>query len=441
MVASPDTSSVKRLGRLIEDQRRALALCGFHSFAAFEAALDAASGDHVAEARKRLQGAEAAWRELLAANEASFGSISRLAVGDPAPKLELLASTGQRISLQEILAKSPSGVLMDGTMSPPSRRMLMNCKHSTIYKWLSWQAPHSLGTKTMTIRLKVGCDFLHLINPSTPGLAGDAGSAYESWGFGKSALGVWAPEALRFYVDQRLADGSDGVPRPQALGQDLQRMGGNIFLDNQVVGALGIVDPEMESACTVQELTLKRFVRRPVLREADIFDPKCLGAWALHRNTLNDDLEAMWLFSSLSGGVGTEGLYNYAAANTYLDELAVLRRSQGLAAVSIQFPEVEEAGMAAASGVRGGAATVSLAVVKQALLQLLDGHGDCSPVVALLPTGYFFARSVFHWLALEPLQARIDKELWSRMEILEKENKEEVRKLRTEVERKKKSST
>ncbi|CAJ1405167.1 unnamed protein product [Effrenium voratum] len=340
--ASPDTSSVKRLGRLIEDQRRALALCGFHSFAAFEAALDAASGDHVAEARKRLQGAEAAWRELLAANEASFGSISRLAVGDPAPKLELLASTGQRISLQEILAKSPSGVLMDGTMSPPSRRMLMNCKHSTIYKWLSWQAPHSLGTKTMTIRLKVGCDFLHLINPSTPGLAGDAGSAYESWGFGKSALGVWAPEALRFYVDQRLADGSDGVPRPQ------------------VVGALGIVDPEMESACTVQELTLKRFVRRPVLREAeahrvtgDIFDPKCLGAWALHRNTLNDDLEAMWLFSSLSGGVGTEGLYNYAAANTYLDELAVLRRSQGLAAVSIQFPEVEEAGMAAASGVRG----------------------------------------------------------------------------------------
>jgi len=79
----------------------------------------------------------------------------------------------------------------------------------------------------------VGCDFLHLINPSTPGLAGDAGSAYESWGFGKSALGVWAPEALRFYVDQRLADGSDGVPRPQASGQDLQRMGGNIFLDNQ----------------------------------------------------------------------------------------------------------------------------------------------------------------------------------------------------------------
>ncbi|CAJ1330279.1 unnamed protein product [Effrenium voratum] len=110
--ASPDTSSVKRLGRLIEDQRRALALCGFHSFAAFEAALDAASGDHVAEARKRLQGAEAAWRELLAANEASFGSISRLAVGDPAPKLELPASTGQRISLQEILANSPSGVLM-----------------------------------------------------------------------------------------------------------------------------------------------------------------------------------------------------------------------------------------------------------------------------------------------------------------------------------------
>ena len=63
--------------------------------------------------------------------------------------------------------------------------------------------------------------------------------------------------------------------------------------------------------------------------------------------------------------------------------------------------------MAAASGLRGGAATVSLAVVKkaawprraseslEAIQQLLDVK--TSPVVALVPSGYLIARSVYHW--------------------------------------------
>ncbi|CAL1137134.1 unnamed protein product [Cladocopium goreaui] len=154
-----------------------------------------------------------------------------------------------------------------------------------------------------------------------------------------------------------------------------------------------------------------------------VFLPKCLGAWNLHRLTLTDDLEAMWFFSSLSGGVGTEGLYNYASANTYLDELARMRRSMALPAVSIQFPEVEEAGMAAAY-VRSGAATVSLAVVREALQQLLTQPS--SPVVALIPSGYLIPRSVYHWLALQPLEARRNKDLWKQMERIEKENKEDT---------------
>ena len=164
-----------------------------------------------------------------------------------------------------------------------------------------------------------------------------------------------------------------------------------------------------------------------------VFVPKCLGAWNMHKHTQRDDLEAMWFFSSLSGGIGSEGMHNYAAANCYLDELARLRRSQGLPGVSLQFPEVEEAGMAAAFGTRSSGATVSLAVVRRAVKQLMLGEGDPAAVVALLPVGYLIPRSVFHMTALEPLKARVDQDLWANLERLEGEKKDEVKSMRKEI--------
>ena len=164
-----------------------------------------------------------------------------------------------------------------------------------------------------------------------------------------------------------------------------------------------------------------------------VFVPKCLGAWNMHKHTQHDDLEAMWFFSSLSGGIGSEGMHNYAAANCYLDELARLRRSQGLPGVSLQFPEVEEAGMAAAFGTRSSGATVSLAVVRRAVKQLMLGEGDPAAIVALLPVGYLIPRSVFHMTALEPLKARVDQDLWANLERLEGEKKDEVKSMRKEI--------
>ena len=164
-----------------------------------------------------------------------------------------------------------------------------------------------------------------------------------------------------------------------------------------------------------------------------VFIPKCIGAWNMHKHTHQDDLEAMWFFSSLSGGVGSEGMHNYAAANAYLDELSRLRRSQGLPGVSLQFPEVEEAGMAAAFGARSSGATVSLAVVRRAIKQLMLGEGNPAAVVALLPVGYLIPRSVFHMTALEPLKARVDQDLWTNLERLEVEKKEEVKGMRKEI--------
>lgn len=74
---------------------------------------------------------------------------------------------------------------------------------------------------------EVGSPFLHVIDPASPGVPGDGGNAYLSWGFRKSFVGVWGPESLSFYSDKKLS----GAETHPALGQDVHRMGGDIFLD------------------------------------------------------------------------------------------------------------------------------------------------------------------------------------------------------------------
>mmetsp|Transcript_58756 Transcript_58756/g.108434 ORF Transcript_58756/g.108434 Transcript_58756/m.108434 type:complete len:187 (-) Transcript_58756:68-628(-) len=68
---------------------------------------------------------------------------------------------------------------------------------------------------------------MHVIDPAVPGSPGDAGAAYSAYGFRKSFRGVWSPESLRFYSDQKLS----GRELHPALGQDVHRMGGDLLLD------------------------------------------------------------------------------------------------------------------------------------------------------------------------------------------------------------------
>ncbi|MFF4981022.1 type I polyketide synthase [Streptomyces sp. NPDC001046] len=78
---------------------------------------------------------------------------------------------------------------------------------------------------------------------------------------------------------------------------------------------------------TVESLTADSLER--VLRA------KAGGALVLHELTKDRPLSAFVQFSALAGTLGTAGQANYAAANAFLDGLAVQRRASGLAATSL----------------------------------------------------------------------------------------------------------
>jgi acyl transferase domain-containing protein/acyl carrier protein len=75
---------------------------------------------------------------------------------------------------------------------------------------------------------------------------------------------------------------------------------------------------------------------------------KTEGAWALHQATLGIPLRHFILFSSMAGLAGTAGQAAYAAASSFLDGLAAVRRAEGLSALAIDWGPWAETGMAAA---------------------------------------------------------------------------------------------
>jgi acyl transferase domain-containing protein/acyl carrier protein len=79
-----------------------------------------------------------------------------------------------------------------------------------------------------------------------------------------------------------------------------------------------------------------------------VFSPKAIGGWYLHELTQQQNiaLDYFVMFSSMASLIGSAAQSNYAAANSFLDTLAIYRHQHDLPAVSINWGPWREIGMA-----------------------------------------------------------------------------------------------
>jgi phthiocerol/phenolphthiocerol synthesis type-I polyketide synthase D len=77
-----------------------------------------------------------------------------------------------------------------------------------------------------------------------------------------------------------------------------------------------------------------------------VWAPKAVGAWRLHEATADRALDWWVGFSSVASLLGSPGQLAYACANAWLDALVAWRRASGLPAITINWGQWADVGIA-----------------------------------------------------------------------------------------------
>jgi len=136
----------------------------------------------------------------------------------------------------------------------------------------------------------------------------------------------------------------------RALGAQVKVVQADVSRTDEVARVLALIDERhplrgvVHSAGVLEDGALQqqdwnRFVRP--------LGPKVEGAWALHALTQHLPLDFFVLYSSVAALLGSSGQGNHAAANAFMDALALQRRAQGLPALSVAWGAWSDVGAAA----------------------------------------------------------------------------------------------
>lgn len=79
----------------------------------------------------------------------------------------------------------------------------------------------------------------------------------------------------------------------------------------------------------------------------EVADCKALGAWLLHKNTLDMKLENFVCVSSIASLIGGLGMSSYSSSNAFLDALMRARRAAGLPGAAFNMSSLSDVGILA----------------------------------------------------------------------------------------------